>query len=560
MNSWDISSFTQIGFSEPDVQPQATWHTQQATNTPLAVPSPYPSTDVYDPFFDTPPTLFSSSYTSTHNTFPNHTQEQSNLYQYDNSHSGISSTIAVNSGLDYHRTSNGTSTPTSLFPARGEPYTHRNYNLPALDTPISPAPTSPVAPPRQTEIPAPNSKARPSKPAKGKENKPEPESSNEPTKRKPGRPKGAGTRSGAANRRAKGTSDDEVEKLTPDQKKAAALKLPAVKPEAEKADEGVRIGSLGDDQKVQIVKYVTQPEVWAKFRLAQSNVWTKLSQEVLTPAGAFTPEKIKNFYDEAFKKYKAAKALDNAYKKPEHTGGGDGDADRAFPSSGADGDAESGGEDVKKRKRGPKTELGYSVALLEAFKETKIYELFDAVAGNDDTVVRSNNISSRTALSDIDLSDAEDVKPGKKKQRVEPPSSSPARDPTQRDEQKALRDVAAAMAQRSRTAEQQARYNEELARAKFQLDVRKEKREAELADVQKQQAQADLLSSRTKLELESQKEKREAELADVQKKQAHANLITTFLNAGDEVAKEAGRLLLKKFMENENLDLDKLLS
>lgn len=74
----------------------------------------------------------------------------------------------------------------------------------------------------------------------------------------PGKAKGVGSRSGAANRRKAGGSDDELVKLGSDAKKSAGLKVPT----AQK-----NVGKLTEAEGLALIQRITSEEVWPDFRL-----------------------------------------------------------------------------------------------------------------------------------------------------------------------------------------------------------------------------------------------------------------------------------------------------
>lgn len=70
---------------------------------------------------------------------------------------------------------------------------------------------------------------------------------------------GKGSRSGQGNRRMAGDSDKEVEQLNSDQKAKAAVSI------TEKI--------WTDEQKTIVIKYITSPDIWKKFRSAKASVF-----------------------------------------------------------------------------------------------------------------------------------------------------------------------------------------------------------------------------------------------------------------------------------------------
>jgi hypothetical protein len=88
-----------------------------------------------------------------------------------------------------------------------------------------------------------------------------------------GRAKGLGSKSGPANRRKAGGSDDEVEELTVEQKDMAGLKIPQVDPEIEGETPSKK---LDGDGKHRVVEYITSAEVWPSFKLKQVSIFVKV--------------------------------------------------------------------------------------------------------------------------------------------------------------------------------------------------------------------------------------------------------------------------------------------
>ncbi|KAF9233870.1 hypothetical protein BU15DRAFT_66190 [Melanogaster broomeanus] len=208
---------------------------------------------------------------------------------------------------------------------------------------------------------------------------------------------GKGSKSGEGGRRASGTSDDEISKLSIKQLADADLKLikddglgdAPVKPEST-AKRG-----LTEDEKFTVVQYITSPEVNKEFRLCQGSIFTKLTYTIIK--NGIQPTQIRNYWwGQAWEKYKQARELEK------HTGGGDGDEDRLEGKT----DEDSGVEDeddvaldgtkCKQAAKKPK----FSRKVLEAFKESKLYEMIDAVGYDDETISHTHDVNSNDPISD----------------------------------------------------------------------------------------------------------------------------------------------------------------
>ncbi|KAG1732434.1 uncharacterized protein EDB91DRAFT_1349084 [Suillus paluster] len=237
-------------------------------------------------------------------------------------------------------------------------------NSPATTLPTGPSPTEAIV----SSVEKPPSKA----PRRAQAKKPKSD-----TNKKKTRTKGAGSKSGPAGRRDHGGSDSEIAKLSPEAIKDSKIKTP-VKSES--------IRGLTDDNKVKVVEYVTSPERWPSFKVNQAHYWNNISGNLLK--GRVTSEQVRNFWHgQAWEKYKAVR------EREEHTGGGDGDEDGS--------DAECKPLSAKKRKRGSGE---FSAKVLDEFAKSKIYQLIDAVARNDESVIRHREYHSATPLSDEDAS------------------------------------------------------------------------------------------------------------------------------------------------------------
>ncbi|KAF8986342.1 hypothetical protein BDQ17DRAFT_1436317 [Cyathus striatus] len=232
------------------------------------------------------------------------------------------------------------------------------------------------------------------------------------------KPTGAGSKSGPRNRRAAGTSNDEIMKLGDGAQQAATLPKPqsckaskegmkkgskkvnkagkevetvavASKEEvdwSESEDEGGDAGGdsstgpydsdevntqLTEEDKLKIIKFITTPEHWARFKLNKRSVFIKIASHVIPGKNM---KIIKNYWSlNAIPKYKAVREWEK------HTGGGDGDDED---------------DDHKKMV------FGYSKWVLKQFKESEIFTLIDAIARDDDDVERRRDYNSINPLSD----------------------------------------------------------------------------------------------------------------------------------------------------------------
>ncbi|CDO68579.1 hypothetical protein BN946_scf184996.g10 [Trametes cinnabarina] len=195
---------------------------------------------------------------------------------------------------------------------------------------------------------------------------------------------GRGSKSGPLNRRSRGASDEEISKLDDEAKAAASIPK-----------------GLTEEQKLQVVEYVTDERRWPQFRVKQNVYWTELSQEVFK--GHVTVTQISNYwYNQVWDKYKAC--MENLVKP---TGGGDGDDDwqGSTDTDGSDTGAEEPLEGSRKRKRALKEKLGvtkFSRNILEEFLHSKIFELVHKRAKNDNSVTRERSFNSAATLSDSD--------------------------------------------------------------------------------------------------------------------------------------------------------------
>ena len=92
---------------------------------------------------------------------------------------------------------------------------------------------------------------------------------------------GTGSKSGAANRRDGGGSDDEIAKLSIDAKKAAKLKFKkeasVAKAEKLEFEEDLKPETLLESNKLKIVQYVTDDWQWSQFHVNQNKIWSDMS-------------------------------------------------------------------------------------------------------------------------------------------------------------------------------------------------------------------------------------------------------------------------------------------
>ncbi|PBK80699.1 hypothetical protein ARMGADRAFT_1091978 [Armillaria gallica] len=187
------------------------------------------------------------------------------------------------------------------------------------------------------------------------------------SKRKPKKPKGPGLKSGT-NRHKDRASDDEISTLSKVQKEMAELKPTSIVVKE-------------TEQKEELERLVDQAEY------------------LLGYDSHTTPTQVHNYMlNQAWDKYKACKEWE------EHMGGGDGDADHEV---GENDDEEA----LDKKKPRPKQKKGalpgnYSLKVLQAFKEFKVYELLDAWAQGDDTVIQTFDCNSAEDI--LELTDIED--------------------------------------------------------------------------------------------------------------------------------------------------------
>ncbi|EPS96863.1 hypothetical protein FOMPIDRAFT_1052978 [Fomitopsis schrenkii] len=207
--------------------------------------------------------------------------------------------------------------------------------------------------------------------------------------------RGVGSKSGEANRRERGISDDEIAELSAAQREAASLKRKEVEVEEGEQDEeegdeveededeedqgsGKHRG-LTDFQKRVIVEYITSPEVYKTRRVRMSTIATHLVYTTFKKA--VTVKQVTNFWNGVWDRYKACRT------REEHTGGGDGDEGR--PGVGG-----------RERK--------FSDKVLDKFERSHYYQLIDAVAHDDESVVRMHDVNSGEAIKNVG-DDAEDT-------------------------------------------------------------------------------------------------------------------------------------------------------
>ncbi|KAE9397450.1 hypothetical protein BT96DRAFT_995790 [Gymnopus androsaceus JB14] len=247
--------------------------------------------------------------------------------------------------------------------------------------------------------------------------------------------RGTGSKSGSTNHREGGDSDVEIELLTPEDVKAAALKDP----------EDEKKAGVSEEDKVTLVKYLTMAERWKNFKLRQGALMA--ASDIFK--GFYSPTQLTNAWKTIRDKYKAVRECQ------EHTGGGDGDADC---------------DDEKRRKRATKRgKRKYSNKVLNAFEASEIFELLDKVAHNDSSVVHGHNMNSTSWLSDS--SDEEDEKPKKKKAKLMKHESSDD-DNENRARGKLLADAVGATRDKAKAAE-------DIERKKYELALKRDKREEE---------------------------------------------------------------------------------
>ncbi|KAI0056072.1 hypothetical protein BV25DRAFT_1921308 [Artomyces pyxidatus] len=236
---------------------------------------------------------------------------------------------------------------------------------------------------------------------------------------------GKGSRSGEGRRRKGGKSDDEIAKLSEEQMKVAGIKVAEVK--VDLGDE--KVGSnrgLTEMDKVAAVTFITSAENWPNFRLQAHSIFILISSTILE--NRVTTEQVKNYWSlQAWPKYKAVRA------RQEHTGGGDGDEDRDEAHEGSDDGDDGGAGDVEdntltqkagKRKRTNPKKAVFSRKVLDAFEVSKVFELIDAVAHNDESVIRHRDFNSADPMSrptsESDDSDAAYRKRSKSKSKKKP--------------------------------------------------------------------------------------------------------------------------------------------
>ncbi|KAF8995361.1 hypothetical protein BDQ17DRAFT_1430411 [Cyathus striatus] len=232
------------------------------------------------------------------------------------------------------------------------------------------------------------------------------------------KPTGAGSKSGPRNRRVAGASDDEIMKLGDGAQQAATLPKPQLHKASkegmkkgskmvnkagkevetvavaskegvdwsESQDEGSGAGGdsstgpynsdevntqLTEEDKLKIIKFITTPEHWVRFKLNKRSVFIKRASHVVSGKDM---KIIKNYWSlNVIPKYKAVREWEK------HTGGGDSDDED---------------DDCKKMV------FGYSKWVLKQFKESEIFILIDAIAHDDDDIERCRNYNSINPLSD----------------------------------------------------------------------------------------------------------------------------------------------------------------
>lgn len=203
---------------------------------------------------------------------------------------------------------------------------------------------------------------------------------------------GRGAKSGSGNRREHGESDDEIGKLDSNKRASAAV----VAPPATKT----KAPALNDAQKLYIVNFICSEGRYQDVKLKLATYCNKISQVI---SGA-TDTQISNYWGSVVQKYKACRALDG------HTGGGDGDEeDRGEEVENKDkenAEVQDGGEDSEAKQAdgniaGRRCVNGtFSRAVLDAFRESKQYELINKVASDDPSIVRKRDYNSMAHISD----------------------------------------------------------------------------------------------------------------------------------------------------------------
>ncbi|KAL0579398.1 hypothetical protein V5O48_002623 [Marasmius crinis-equi] len=216
--------------------------------------------------------------------------------------------------------------------------------------------------------------------------------------------KGTGAKSGAANRRDTGLSDDEIEVLSTEDKAAAQLRpLQLELSDDDDSDDdgaGKKSRGLETKDKERLVEYITKEEVWKDFKLKQRAVFQKILDEKILSRRDYTLDQLTAYWHgQAWDKYKAVREW------LRHTGGGDGDEARTHEQMKT--------ESEKKRKRAS-TKRTYSSDSLEKFYYSNIYTLIDARAHDDEDVVREREYNSANPVSD---NEEESASRSKKKAR-----------------------------------------------------------------------------------------------------------------------------------------------
>ncbi|KAG1811729.1 uncharacterized protein BJ212DRAFT_1483462 [Suillus subaureus] len=175
---------------------------------------------------------------------------------------------------------------------------------------------------------------------------------------KPKSMRGTGSKSSEGNRQTSGNLDDEISKLTKSQLCQAGLKLEpeglgAAPVETPMKLEGATSGqAFSDEDKLKAMKYITSPEVWPTFKLAQPSL-AKVQgygegDELDSECGNIVEDDV---------------ALDGMKQKC-----------------------------TSKKK--------VSKKVLDDFEASKIFRAIDTVACNDPTVIHSHNINSSESISD----------------------------------------------------------------------------------------------------------------------------------------------------------------
>ncbi|RPD57565.1 hypothetical protein L226DRAFT_610608 [Lentinus tigrinus ALCF2SS1-7] len=321
--------------------------------------------------------------------------------------------------------------------------------------------------------------------------------------RKTPRTRGRGARSGAANRRIQGASDEEIARLSPEAKQAAQLKSTG----------------LTEEEKLKTVEFITQPERWKTFRLSQAHIFQHLADVVFKKR--VKPTQVSNYWHgQAWDKYKACQ--ENLVR---HTGGGDGDDDwfssedsDCLLGSETDPDDEDGQGRAFVRYSLKKDITGtHSRKKLVEFMHSEVYRLIHKVAHKDQSVTREEAFHSKHELSDTD-----DLRARLGKRRREKKLDTDKHDSI----------IESALS----TISKRAKVQEEMQRAQLELEKARAAREEEEHRERERIRQMELLHARRKLRLEER-----------------TQAMDLLRHPDPEVVAE-GRRLLQKLREEEEVD------